>query len=530
MESLLTTPFDRKVDYPVGIQDFTTIRENGYLYVDKTAVLYGIVRKGGFFFLSRPRRFGKSLMISTLEAFYEGKRDLFKGLALDKLIQDWEPHPVFHLDLSKKEYTSADDLRERLSVELSLWENRYGVEYTDGKPSNELRFSAIISAAYQKTGKKVAILVDEYDNPMLSAIGNPELEEDYRRQLKAFYSNLKSMGRYIEVAVLTGVARFSKISIFSDLNNLNDITFDDRYSAICGVTAAELTQYFNHGIEELSQKLNQSKEYVCGMLKEYYDGYHFSPQSPDIYNPFSLVNVFDHNHLDSYWFQSGTPSFLLNRVVNSDIKLPKLAPFEIEESALKSAGILSTDPIPAFYQSGYLTIKSYDSVNRSFILDYPNREVKQGFLEYLVPYYLRKDGLQGDFSINKFIQTASRGDIKEFMKLLEALISGIPYSEKGTSEDHFRSAMYLLITLLGFRCKVEERTSSGRIDLLVETNMYIYIFEFKIDKSAQAAMDQLLEKKYWIPFETSGKQICLIGADFNTSTRCLSSDPLIHWI
>ena len=518
------TQTQKNIKYPVGIQSFAEIREGGYTYVDKTAIIYQL-KKGKFYFLSRPRRFGKSLLLSTLEAYYLGRRDLFKGLALDSLTEDWEPHPVFHLDLNNREYKDETSLLQEFNANLEQWEFIYGDEKKDRAP--EERFAYLIRRAFEQTGKKVVILIDEYDKPLLNTIDRPELADVYRSQLKAFYSNLKTMDACIEMAMLTGVARFSKVSIFSDLNNLRDISFVNEFSAICGITSDELDKYFKEGIAAIASQLQISYEEARLQLRRNYDGYHFAPKSPDIYNPFSLVYCFANNSIGSYWFESGTPSFLLKVIRREEWKLGNLAPSEITATALESAGIMSSNPIPLLYQTGYLTIKEFDPMFRTYTLDYPNEEVKQGFMEFLVPYYIHPESRPSVFSIKQFVLEVMRGDAEGFMKRLESLIAGVPYSEKGSAEAHFQNAIYILFQLMGYYTRMEERTSDGRIDLKVETDRYIYIFEFKIDSTSRAAIEQIEEKRYWLPDAVSDKEIILIGANFDTATRRLDT-PIIR--
>lgn len=374
--------------YPVGIQSFSEIRLGGYVYVDKTALIHKITSTGKYFFLSRPRRFGKSLLLSTLEAYYLGKRELFKGLALDSLADNWDTHPVLHLDFNTGDYDSEAGLEQLLNYQLSKWESLYGK--SDTEPTPNLRFAGIIQRAFEKTGKKVVILVDEYDKPLLNTIDNESLSERFRSTLKSLYSNLKSMDQYIEFAMLTGVARFNKVSIFSDLNNLRDISFDDDYSALCGITNAELDAYFEEGIRSLTASTGKTVDEVREELRQRYDGYHFSAQSKDIYNPFSLVNVFASNRMGSYWFESGTPTYLVKLLQKSHWRLSDLKDFKIKANTLASAGITTKDPVPVLYQTGYLTITGYDSFFDKYILDYPNKEVKMGFLDFLLPYCIKQ--------------------------------------------------------------------------------------------------------------------------------------------
>ena len=519
------TQTQKNIKYPVGIQSFAEIREGGYTYVDKTAIIYQLT-KGKFYFLSRPRRFGKSLLLSTLEAYYLGRRDLFKGLALDSLTEDWEPHPVLHLDLNYGNYIEPNGLEEILNNHLRKWEEKYG-RTDDKEESSAVRFNNVIRRAFEQTGKKVVILIDEYDKPLLNTISRPELADVYRSQLKAFYSNLKTMDACIEMAILTGVARFSKVSIFSDLNNLRDISFEKKFSAICGITSDELDKYFKAGVEKIAESRNLSYEEARELLRHNYDGYHFSIESPDIYNPFSLVNAFEKGDIGQFWFDSGTPSYLVELLNRDFLPYQDISPSEIDRNDLESAGLLSENPIPVFYQTGYLTIKSYDPEFDVYTLDYPNEEVKQGFLKFLMRSYIPAFNSLRGFSIPDFVRAVRRGDPEDFMKRLESLIASVPYAEKGSAEAHFQNAIYLLFTLMGYYTRMEERTSDGRIDLKVETDRYIYIFEFKIDSTSRAAIDQIEEKRYWLPDAVSDKEIILIGANFDTATRCLDA-PIIR--
>ena len=512
---------DSQIKYPIGVQSFSKIREGGFLYIDKTSILYRLLHTDGYYFLSRPRRFGKSLMLSTIEAYYQGRRELFKGLALDSLTDDWDPHPVLHLDLNAREYIDRDSVVAQLNLHLELWEARYDCAKPDRSP--EERFGNVIRNACERTGKKVVILIDEYDKPLLSAVNDEELADSYRSLLKAFYGNLKSLDPYIENAFITGVARFSKVSIFSDLNNLRDISFEDEFSNICGITPDELDSYFKVGISQLAEKENLSEDDIHKQLRANYDGYHFSKRSKDIYNPFSLMNVFAKMDMGSFWFDSATPTFLVDLIKEEKWLLRDLAPIEIEAKRLESAGLLGSDPIPVLYQSGYLTIKDYDPIFKTYTLDYPNEEVRESFISYLVPFYIEKKESSGRFSVKKFVNALYSGNIDHFMKMLESMIAGVPYSEKGSAEAHFQNACYLLFTLMGQYVKIEDRTSDGRIDLSVETSRYIYIFEFKINESAENAIEQIFQKKYWLKYQTHTKEIILIGANFDTNTRRITA-------
>lgn len=511
-----------EVKYPIGIQNFAELREGGYLYIDKTAYISRLFN-GKYYFLSRPRRFGKSLLLSTMEAYYKGRRDLFKGLALDTLTDDWDPHPVLHLDLNNGTYESVEGLYEILNAHFSEWEKEYEVEYNKDIFSHSLRLRAIIKSAKEKTGKKVVILIDEYDKPLLSSFANEDLADKFRATLKSVYSNLKSMDEYIEIGMLTGVARFSKVSIFSDLNNLRDISFEEQFAGICGITSDELDKFCYTGIHQLAEKESTSTEAIRRMLRHNYDGYHFAPISPDIYNPFSLMNVFAKLSFGSYWFESGTPTSLVRLIEREQWLIRNLAPIEIESSYLESSGVLTQDPIPSLYQTGYLTIKDYDPIFRTYTLDYPNQEVREGFASFLVPYYIKRESTPGHFSVSKFIKAVNTGNISEFMNLFESMIAGVPYSEKGSAGAHFQNASYILFTLMGQYTQVEERTSDGRIDLTVETPEYVYIFEFKINSTAEEAIKQIKEKQYWQKYSSHAKGIFIIGVNFDTQTRRINN-------
>ena len=513
---------DSEIRYPVGIQSFSEIIEGGYVYVDKTAVIYNLINSGKYFFLSRPRRFGKSLLLSTIEAYFQGRKDLFDGLAIQSLTDKWESHPILHLDLNNRNYKDENSLTEELNSNLEKWEALYGDEKRDREV--EERFEHVIYKAYQTTGKKVVILIDEYDKPLLNTIDQPDVAKKYREILKAFYGNLKTMDRYIQFAMLTGVARFSKISIFSDLNNLRDISFSTEFSSICGITPDELKRDFRYGISKMAEAYGVSCEDMTERLRLNYDGYHFTVDGDDVYNPFSLIYAFAENYISSFWFETGTPTFLVKLLLNGNFKLQDLEGCRIKRSNLIRADIHSDDPVPAFYQTGYLTILDYNPQFDQFILGYPNREVKEGFLEFLLPYYIKSPASKTEFDISRFVDDVCGGNVESFMKRLEALIAKVPYSEKGAPpEAHFQNAVYLIYTLMGFYTRMEERISDGRIDVTVETEKYIYLFEFKIDSDAASSIGQIHKKEYWTPYTSTGKRIIAIGVNFDTRTRRLDS-------
>lgn len=393
--------------YPIGIQCFQEIREGGYFYVDKTELIYELVTTGKYYFLSRPRRFGKSLLLSTLEAYFEGKKELFEGLAIYDKEKDWDKFPVLHLDLNTEKYSCVESLENKLDLFLSQCEGLYG-KNTD-EYSIATRFEGVIRRAYEKTGRKAVILVDEYDKPLLQMIGNGSLQEEYRNILKAFYGALKSMDRYIKFALLTGVTKFGKVSIFSDLNNLRDISMNWQYSSICGITESELLSDCKDDVSALGLSNSLTEEDTRLKLKEMYDGYHFNERCMDIYNPFSLLNTFATGKFGSYWFETGTPTYLVELLKQRDFVIEELDGIEIDGAMLQCIDPTSRNPIPVIYQSGYLTIKGYDEEFNTYILGFPNKEVEQGFVNFLLPFYANVKNDNSGFEIKNFVKEVRSG-------------------------------------------------------------------------------------------------------------------------
>ena len=388
--------------YPIGIQNFGEVRRDGYAYVDKTALMYKMVSEGKYYFLSRPRRFGKSLLLSTLEAFFQGERELFQGLAVERLETEWVKHPILHLDLNVKKYESGDDLYKILNRHLEKWEEAYDSPY--GERDLEERFLQVVECAYRKTGKRVVILVDEYDKPMLQAIGNEALQAEYRATLKAFYSVLKSCDRYIRFAFLTGVTKFGKVSVFSDLNNLEDLSYLPQYSTICGISEDEMRQLFDDEVGLLAEANSMTKEECYNRLKRDFDGYHFCIPCKGMYNPFSLLNTLKNKVFRDYWFETGTPSFLVYQLKKTCYPLENMTTEEVSTDTLNSIDIMDQNPLPLLYQSGYLTLKSYDERFDSYILGFPNHEVEQGFIKYLLPFYTPQTDKKSAFAISQIAE------------------------------------------------------------------------------------------------------------------------------
>ena len=502
--------------YPVGIQNFESLRKDGYFYVDKTELMYRLVKTGRYYFLSRPRRFGKSLLISTLEAYFQGKKELFGGLAVHGLEKEWKRYPVIHLDLNAKKFDTEEDLIRLIDRQLLVYEALYGSVPTDKTVDD--RFVSLIRNAATKTGERVVILVDEYDKPMLQAIGNDSLQTEYRNTLKAFYGVLKSMDGYIRFALLTGVTKFGKVSVFSDLNNLEDISRNPDYSDICGISEKELLDNFSEDIAELARANGQTYEQACAQLKEDYDGYHFCPDSAGIYNPFSLLNTFKSRRYGSYWFETGTPTYLVELLKKSDYDLEKMTRVETDDDILDSI-FTDDNPIPVIYQSGYLTIKEYDREFGMYTLGFPNREVEDGFMNFLLPYYSGVDKTQSPFEIKQFVRDVRSGAIDSFMERLQSFLAGCPYEMARDIELHYQNVLFIVFRLAGLYTQVEYRTSRGRIDLVLQTADYIYVMEFKLDGSAEEAITQIEEKQYSLPFRNDRRKVFEIGVNFSSQAR-----------
>ena len=502
---------------PIGIQDFESLINDGYLYVDKTAIMHRLVSTGRYYFLSRPRRFGKSLLISTLKAYFLGKKDLFKGLAVEQLEQKWTVHPVLHLDLNTAKYKEPGKLNMVLNNALSQWEEIYGARPSEADFG--MRFEGVIQRAYEKTGERVVVLVDEYDKPLLETIGNEALQDDYRSTLKSFYGALKSKDDCIKFAMLTGVTKFGKVSVFSDLNNLNDISLDNDYYNICGISEEELKGVFEPYVNRLAEarKMTQSEAY--SELKRNYDGYHFTDETPGMYNPFSLLNALQKRTFGSYWFETGTPSYLVELMQDQDMKLWNITKKLVSSDVLNSVDIATTEPISVIFQSGYLTIKGYKNEYDGYLLGFPNEEVKRGFLRYLIPRYTSVRPSDTAFEIESFVEEVRGGDISGFMTRLESFFANTPYDLIKDTENHYQNVLFILCNLCGLYTKAEFHTSNGRVDMTIETPDYVYIFEFKYNGTAEEAMAQIKEKNYAQPFMASGKKIALIGANFSGETR-----------
>ena len=486
--------------------------------MDKTSLIHKLANSGTYYFLSRPRRFGKSLLISTMEAYFKGKKELFRGLALEKLEKDWIEYPVLHLDLNGISYNSEDVLDQVLNEKLSAWETEFGICAKSTIPG--LRFQNIIDAAYSYTGHQVVILIDEYDKPIVDNLGNTKLTDYYRKTLQGFYSVLKAKDGQIRFGFLTGVSKIGKLSVFSTLNNLRDISMDSEYSDICGISEDDLHAYFDESVASLAKAEESSVEACYEKLKETYDGYHFSEDSIGMYNPFSLLNTFSANKFRDYWFETGTPTLLVNVMKQTSFDVTTLS-----ENVVTTADDLNgmqdivNRPVPLFYQTGYLTIKHYDKEFQEYTLGFPNKEVRKGFLNFIYSYYVPVNPAEGNTTTSKLARALRAGDPYTFMKILEALFANTTYQIQGDAEKNFQYAMYIIMELVGEYVQAERSTSNGRIDMLLQTKDYIYIVELKIDNTADAALQQIDDKGYAKPFVNDPRKIFKIGVSFSTGTR-----------
>ena len=477
-----------------------------------------IEKMPSYLFLIRPRRFGKSLLVSTMEAYFSGRKELFEGLAMESLEKEWTEYPVLHLDLTGSSYTDISQLKISLEQHLRKWESLYDVTPVSEDLSS--RFKDVIDAAYQKTGQKVVILIDEYEKPIIDNIDNPELMEQFRRELQGFYSVIKGKDNAIRFAFLTGVTKLGKMSIFSGLNNLNDISMDARYSDICGISEQELKSYFSESVKTLAEVNGLSEEECYKKLASMYDGYHFCEDSTGVYNPFSLLNTFNSGKFRMYWFETGTPTFLVRYLKQGNYNLDNISKNDVAVETLTGANYVSPAPITLMYQAGYLTIKDYDQRFNTYNLDYPNEEVKSGFLNSLSHLYAPALA-GGELSVYQFIRDIEKGDIESFMNRLTAFFAGNSYMIQGDLELYFQNVMSIMLKMMGLYVKTEYQTSNGRIDIVFDTDKYVYIIELKRDESAETALKQIEEKGYDKPFLASGKQIIKLGINFSSETKTI---------
>ena len=502
--------------YPVGIQTFERIRKENKLYIDKTEYVYRMTHSGGcYFFLSRPRRFGKSLLVSTFESYFSGKKELFEGLAIEKLEQEWMEYPVLHFDMSGGKHMEKEQLEDYLSNRLEAEERKWGT--THSKRGVNDRLTELITTAYEISGKQVVVLIDEYDAPMLDVAHERKTLDELRNVMRNFYSPLKMCEPMLRFVFLTGITKFSQVSIFSELNNIKNISLDDEYAGVCGITKEELLTQMSEDIDMLAEAQGMTREETIAKLKENYDGYHFSPASPDVFNPYSLLNCFDDKNFGAYWFSSGTPTYLINM-----LRKFKVLPAKIGRSLARSSAFdAPTENLktitPLLYQSGYITIKGYDKMSQLFTLDLPNKEIKVGLFESLLPYYL--EGMyaeEGDVAIAQMSVLIRQGDMDGALRLFQEFLGTVPYCNNTNYEGHYQQVLFIIFTLLThFVVDVEVHTPSGRVDVVMETEDTLYLIELKLNKSAQSAMQQINLKQYDQRFARCGKPIVKVGVNFD---------------
>lgn len=508
----------RRERYPIGQQDFKVLRKNDALYIDKTPFIEKIVRsESRYYFLARPRRFGKSLFLSMLRYFFEGERELFKGLYIDSTDWNWELYPVLRLDLNVNRYSEPGVLDSVLDNIFREWEKKYEIETLANDLSS--RFSNIIKAAHEKTGRHVVILVDEYDKPLVGNLNNDDIFEHYRAKLASIYSNFKSSAEHIRLVFLTGVSRFSKLSVFSDLNNIKDITFSDEYADICGITEKELYGYFRSGIERLAKEYTLSFDDMCLRLKRDYDGYRFAIKGSDIYNPWSILNAMSEARLSDYWNTTGAATVVAEALHEADVNIEKTLNSRWSLKRLAGLDLRNADPTALLYQTGYLTMGGYDKDTDTVQLRVPNNEVKEGLFNDLLQFYVKTRRRSAEGVVFDIIDAIRLGEPEEMMKSLDTYFAGIPYDLKIEDENNFHNAIYILLTLIGISTQAEVHTSDVRIDLLVESPKYIYIIELKYDSTAEQALRQIEEKQYASKYAADSRKLFKIGVSFSSKTR-----------
>ena len=525
-------PF-RTLKYPIGIKTYETIREDEYVYVDKTALVYRLAHEGQVYFLSRPRRFGKSLLLSTLKSYFLGKKELFKGLAIERLEQEWAEYPVFHIDFNAKVFTFPYELDKTLETFVATAEDRYGKSPHAQTLGDRLEYA--FAQAYEKTGRKVVVLVDEYDKPILDVLdsdvvirtsdGNSRKLEDYNRELlKGFYGVFKSADRYLRFVFLTGVTKFSQVSVFSGFNQPNDISMDARYETLCGITKEELLMVFDGPIRELAENQGQTFEETVEQLKAQYDGYHFSARMTDIFNPFSILNCLDSMRLANYWFASGTPTYLVRLLSHCEENINELVGKYYEAQMFVDYKADVEKPLPMIYQSGYLTIKDYNLRRNTYLLDFPNREVRSGFITALASDYFCRNGEVSSSWLQTATDDLEAGRTESFILRMKSLLASVSHRllRKGVPfecERHFHAAFYLILQMVGsYTHYMEKETSEGNIDCVVECPDYVYIMEFKLDRSAKEALAQIHTKGYYKPYLSDARPVILVGINFSSAT------------
>ena len=512
--------------YPIGIQSFVEIRSLGSIYVDKTALVHELADTGKYYFLSRPRRFGKSLLISTLHEYFKGNRGLFKGLAIDRLEPgEWPCHPVLHIDFNGQLYDSKTSVGEVLESCLREWEREYGA--SDASMSYALRFGAVIRNAVEKTGRQVVVLIDEYDKPILDVLGDRELEENNREVLRSFYSVMKSQDANLRFVMLTGVGKLPQMNVFSGLNNIEDISMNPIYSTICGVTEPELREYFGKGVSDLAVANGLTIAETYEALKANYDGYHFAGDMRDVYNPYSLLTALKNRMITDSWYRTGTPTHLIKMLKRTDVPIKNLDGSPCTFTRLTEGNVTGDDIIATLYYTGYLTIKQYNRAMNSVILGYPNGEVRRGFLDNVLALSTNVNAGESSTLVLELAMTVQSGDIAGYLEKLRSFFADFPYELIKRNEAHYQDVIYCITKLLGFYVQAEYRTSSGRADMILGTKEAVYVFEFKLDAGADAAMSQIDAKEYALPFAADGRRVVKVAVSFSSETRNIADWTII---
>ena len=508
--------------YPIGIQTFSKIREGNYLYVDKTEYVYRMTHSASsYMFLSRPRRFGKSLLTSTLHSYFSGRKELFHGLAMEKLEKEWTEYPVLHFDMSTAKHADSEQLLQELNLKLYGYEQIYGRLEEEVNPNQ--RLMGLIKRAYEQTGKKVVVLIDEYDAPLLDVVHERENLDVLRNIMRNFYSPLKACDPYLRYVFLTGITKFSQLSIFSELNNIKNISMDEPYAVICGISEDEIRLQMKDDLEGLAKKLEITPEEALMKLKENYDGYHFTSPSPDIYNPFSLLNAFADGKFGSYWFGSGTPTYLINMLEKFGVEPSEIGNNRVSVEDFDAPTERMTSIIPLLYQSGYITIKNYDEELDLYTLNIPNKEVRIGLMKSLLPHYVGSKAPETTTMVAYLSRDIRNGDMDTALRRLQTFLSTIPQCDNTKYEGHYQQVFYIIFSLLGYYVDVEVRTPRGRVDIVLRTKTTLYVMELKLDKSAGEAMEQIDLKNYPERFALCGLPVVKVAVSFD-SERCTIGD------
>lgn len=512
--------------YPIGIQTFSELINKNYLYIDKTAYVYRMTHSGAkYMFLSRPRRFGKSLLVSTLHAYFKGRKELFEGLAIESLEKEWTEYPVLHFDMSLGKHMNGEQLNRYLASQLKDYEDQYKI--TDNQVDVNLRLTALIKCAYQQTSKGVVVLIDEYDASLLDVMHEEKNLPVLRNIMRNFYSPLKACDPYLRYVFLTGITKFSQLSIFSELNNIENISMDEAYAGICGITQEEILTQMGDDIDLMAKKMKVTRDRALTELKENYDGYHFTWPSPDIYNPFSLLNAMAKGKIDSYWFGSGTPTYLIEMLNKFGVPPSKIGGVEAVSAEFDAPTERMTSITPLLYQSGYITIKNYDSEFGIYTLDIPNKEVRIGLMRNLIPSYITNDTLTTTTTVVNLARALSRDDMDGMLRLLQEFLSTVPYCDNAHSEGHYQQVFYIIFSLLGYYADVEVRTPRGRVDIVLRTRTTLYIIELKLDKSADDAMQQIDLKNYPERFALCGLPVVKVAVCFDNEKKTLGDWKII---